>query len=85
MAEQKKVPEAKAAPEKKDAQKHKKVFCVRNQCEKGADEHLGCPYCFGKHREVVEEGERKEFCDFDPDKDPTSFGFPEGTSRNLKG
>lgn len=65
--------------------KPKRVFCVRNQVEKPAEEHLGCPYCFGKKKEVVEAGERKAFCDFDPEKDPTAFGFPEGTSRNLKG
>jgi len=67
------------------AKKEKRVFCVRNKCEKTPDEHLGCPYCFGKKRQVVEKGDRQEFCDFDPEKDPTSFGFPEGTSRNLKG
>ena len=63
----------------------KTVFCVRNQTEKPAEEHLGCAYCFGRRVEVVEGGERREFCDYDPDKDPTAFGFPEGTSRNLKG
>ncbi len=63
----------------------KKVFCVRNQVDKSAPEHLSCPYCFGRKSEVVENGERKEFCDFDPEKDPTSFGFPEGSTRNLKG
>jgi hypothetical protein len=68
-----------------ESKKVKRVFCVRNKCEKDASEHLGCPYCFGKRREVVEDGERKDFCDFDPDKDPTSFGFPEGSTRNLKG
>lgn len=75
----------KADPKKKDEGTGKKVFCVRNQVDKGAPEHLSCPYCFGRKCEVVERGERKEFCDFDPDKDPTSFGFPEGSTRNLKG
>ena len=73
------------AEEKDKATPRKRIFCVRNQCEKPADEHLGCPYCFGKRREVIESGERKDFCDFDPEKDPTTFGFPEGTTRNLKG
>ncbi len=76
MADDKKQPDREAAP--------KRVFCIRNQCEKSPDEHLGCPYCFGK-KKAVESGERCEFCDFDPEKDPTSFGFPEGASRNLKG
>ena len=83
-ADDKKV-DPKQAEAEKDPKAEKKVFCVRNQMEKGAPEHLGCAYCFGKRREVIENGERKEFCDFDPDKDPTSFGFPENTSRNLKG
>ena len=68
-----------------EAKKARRVYCVRNACEKEAAEHLSCPYCFGRRREVVEGGERKDFCDFDPDKDPQSFGFPEGTTRNLKG
>jgi hypothetical protein len=71
--------------EKEAAGSGKKVFCVRNQVDKSAPEHLSCPYCFGKKCEQVENGERKQFCDFDPDKDPTSFGFPEGSTRNLKG
>lgn len=68
-----------------DDQTPKKVFCVRNRLMKDAGEHLGCPYCFGKKRQTVEDGERKDFCDFDPDKDPVSFGFPEDTTRNLRG
>ncbi|MGC4113738.1 MAG: hypothetical protein QM765_03570 [Myxococcales bacterium] len=73
------------ADPKKQEPTGKKVFCVRNQVDKTAPEHLTCPYCFGKKSEQVENGERKEFCDFDPEKDPTSFGFPENSSRNLKG
>ncbi len=60
-------------------------FCVRNQVEKSADEHLACPYCFAASREVVEAGERKQFCNFDPERDPVSFGFPEGTRRSTSG
>jgi hypothetical protein len=63
----------------------KQVFCIRNQVEKQAEEHLTCPYCFGKKLEIVENGLRREFCDYDPEKDPTSFGFPEGTTRNQSG
>lgn len=77
--------QASKAQGREPAAEGKTVFCVRNQIEKGAEEHLGCAYCFGKRREVIEKGERKEFCDFDPEKDPTSFGFPETSSRNLKG
>lgn len=63
----------------------KGVFCVRNQILKDPEEHLRCPYCFGGRREAVEGGDRQEFCDFNPEKDPVAFGFPEGTSRALKG
>ncbi|MBI4957698.1 MAG: hypothetical protein HY908_37170 [Myxococcales bacterium] len=61
------------------------VFCVRNHVGKSAAEHLECPYCFGKKREVVEGGDRKQFCDYDAKTDPVTFGFPEGTSRNVSG
>lgn len=49
-----------------DEQEPKKVYCIRNRLMKDASEHVGCPYCFGKKREAVEGGERKDFCDFDP-------------------
>jgi hypothetical protein len=68
-----------------DEQPKKPVFCQRNRTSKEADEHMACPYCFGKKRELVEDGERKEFCDYDPDQDPITFGFPEGSSRNAGG
>jgi hypothetical protein len=63
----------------------KGVFCARNKMLKDPGEHLSCPYCFGRKREVIERGERTEFCDFDPTKDPVSFGFPQGTLRDLRG
>jgi hypothetical protein len=62
-----------------------KVYCVRNRLMKEAGEHISCPYCFGKKKELVENGERSEFCDYNPDKDPISYGFPEDTNRNLRG
>lgn len=65
--------------------KTQSVFCVRNQIDKPIDEHLRCPYCFGRTHDVIEGGERRRFCDYDPQKDPVCFGFPEGTTRNLKG
>ncbi len=68
-----------------DEQVPRKIYCVRNGCMKVANEHMGCPYCFGRKREVVEEGEHKDFCDFDPDKDPISFGFPQDCSRSSRG
>lgn len=63
----------------------KGVFCIRNQIMKDAGEHLHCPYCFGKTREIIEGGECKEFCDFDPEQDPIAFGFAPDTSRNSCG
>ncbi len=63
----------------------KQVFCRRNQVLKDASEHLSCPYCFGKKREAVEGRPHEEFCDYDPAKDPVSFGFPEGTTRSERG
>lgn len=68
-----------------DEQPKRRVFCVRNHVSKSSDEHLHCPYCFGKKREVIDEGEREEFCDFNPDRDPVTFGFPEESSRNTRG
>jgi hypothetical protein len=68
-----------------DEQDPKKVYCVRNRLMKDASEHMGCPYCFGKKKEAVEDGERQDFCDYDPDKDPISYGFPTNTTRNLRG
>lgn len=66
-------------------QSKKPVFCKRNHTSKDADEHMSCPYCFGKLREVIENGERTEFCDFDPDEDPITFGFPDDSTRNSQG
>ncbi len=63
----------------------RRVFCVRNHVSKATDDHLGCPYCFGKKRELVEDGQREEFCDYSPDDDPLTFGFPEGSARNAGG
>ncbi len=61
------------------------IFCLRNQITKCVEDHLGCPYCFGRTREVVEAGEPKLFCDWDPEHDPIVFAFPPGTSRNSRG
>ena len=63
----------------------RKVYCIRNRLMKGADEHVSCPYCFGKKQETIENGERTDFCDYNPDKDPISFGFPEDSGRNASG
>lgn len=67
-----------------DDRTQKRVFCRRNHVSKSADEHLGCPYCYGRLREVVEQGEPQRFCDWDPDNDPVTFGFPDDSSRNQR-
>ncbi len=68
-----------------DEQANKPVFCKRNHRSKEAREHMSCPYCFGKKRELIEHGERADFCDFDPENDPIAFGFPDDSSRNARG
>lgn len=67
-----------------EAQLKRRVFCVRNHVSKSSEEHLQCPYCFGKKREVVDEGDRQDFCDYHADTDPVTFGFPEESSRNSR-
>jgi len=69
----------------RDEKPAKSIYCVRNKAAKPADEHLACPYCFGKKREAVEQGERVDYCDFEEGRDPLSFGFPEDSTRALKG
>ncbi len=61
------------------------VYCLRNKVLKPSAEHLACPYCFGRTRDAVEVGDHSLFCDFDETRDPLAFGFPESSTRNLKG
>ena len=56
------------------------VYCQRSGVLKTTDEHRACPYCFGKAAQV-HSGDRRSFCDYDAEKDPPVFGFPEGSSR----
>jgi len=53
----------------------KKVECRRVNKAVSADEHKQCPYCFGTVTEICS-GRHETFCDYDPEKDPVSFGFP---------
>ena len=43
-----------------------------------------CPYCFGGDKEVAT-GDHEKFCDFEPGKDPVSFGFPKDSERLTRG
>jgi hypothetical protein len=55
-----------------------RVECRRlEQARPSVDQHLTCPYCFGA-RADVESGDHRRFCDFEPGRDPVSFGFPPG-------
>lgn len=60
------------------------VHCRRTGQDYDAGTHERCPYCFGQSSDV-RPGAHGEFCDFDPDKDPVSFGFPPGTTRDREG
>jgi len=60
------------------------VHCRRLATLRTVEEHLGCPYCFGK-RADVEGGDRGAFCDYQPGVDPVTFGFPENSGRMRNG
>ncbi len=60
------------------------VFCMRLEARLPAAEHAQCAYCHGAKADIAP-GEHKEFCNFDPEKDPIHFGFPEGTTRDSSG
>ena len=62
----------------------RQVYCRRLQINLPVAEHTDCPYCFGK-RDEVQDGHHREFCDYDPGKDPINFGFPPDSSRNAHG
>jgi hypothetical protein len=64
--------------------KGKPVHCRRTGQDYQPHEHQRCPYCWGEKKEV-ETGEHQEFCDYDPKKDPISFGFPPDGSRQQSG
>jgi hypothetical protein len=62
----------------------KAVYCKRLDKQLPVAEHADCVYCHGDEEEI-KTAEHERFCEFDPDKDPVHFGFPEGTSRDLEG
>lgn len=47
--------------------------------------HAKCPYCFADDDTIARGGTYKDFCDFDPDKDPIHFGFRHDSTRNENG
>lgn len=54
----------------------KPQHCPRLGREVPEAEHRDCPYCFGDDAGIAK-GDRKEYCDFEPGKDPVHFGFPD--------
>ncbi|MBI4611998.1 MAG: hypothetical protein HY720_00145 [Planctomycetes bacterium] len=49
--------------------------CRRVERSYKIEEHLRCPYCFGKCDDI-RSGDYERFCDFVPGVDPIAFGFP---------
>lgn len=62
----------------------KRVHCPRVDAQLTPSEHAACPYCHGT-QEAIRSGYRVTFCDFDPDRDPTHFGFPDDFGRYFSG
>ncbi len=62
----------------------KVVQCRRTGQDYDCDTHVRCPYCFGVEKDVAT-GEHEQFCDFDPEQDPVSFGFPMESERVQRG
>ena len=69
---------------KKQEPQLRMLNCRRTGQDYCLDEHARCPYCFGSQKDL-ESGEHEKFCDFEPGKDPVSFGFPEDSSRLRRG
>lgn len=61
-----------------------RLRCNRTGQQYSLDTHERCPYCWGS-RERIERGKHEGFCDYDPDRDPIHFGFPDGTARHTRG
>ena len=60
------------------------LLCRRTGQRIPVQEHLRCPYCFGRAGEV-EDGVHERFCDYKPEQDPIRFGMPEWSRRTGSG
>ncbi len=60
------------------------IYCARIGRDRPVCEHRACPYCFGTAAEI-ETGVRATYCSFEPGADPICFGFPESSTRLLRG
>jgi len=58
------------------------IPCQRVQRPLSSRKHLRCPYCFGDEN-AVKAGKHADFCEFNPDRDPVNFGFPQTHGRHL--
>ncbi len=67
-----------------DGLEDKGIHCRRVDKKLAPCEHEACPYCHGSKAQV-ETGEHGLFCNYDPEKDPVHFGFPNEGTRDLKG
>jgi len=65
---------------KGDAPSKGAIRCQRTDQEYDCSEHERCPYCFGNTADV-RAGDHTKFCDYDPEKDPVSFGFRANSDR----
>lgn len=72
------------APKKKLPTANDPQHCPRLGRDVPAHEHAECPYCFGD-AERIARGDRREYCDFQPGKDPVSFGFPDNEDLGRRG
>ena len=60
------------------------LLCRRTQQFVAPEEHLNCPYCFGRESDV-QRGLHERFCGYQPERDPIHFGFPTETERERDG
>jgi hypothetical protein len=68
---------AKRPPVREVAEAPVEIHCRRLGRSLPVEEHVKCLYCFGQAGEILT-GDHAKFCDFDPEKDPIHFGFPDG-------
>lgn len=59
------------------------IHCLRVDAIFTVAQHKDCPYCFGKVADVAT-GRHRDFCDFQPGKDPIVFGFPDDKGRHTQ-
>ena len=69
-----------ADEQRADTQGSLTVMCRRLGHARDVQEHVSCPYCYGLAEEVGT-GEHDRFCDYDAERDPILFGFPDDKGR----